>query len=288
MKIKCDYCGNTYEEYSEKCPYCGAPNPSHHDGDRQPRTIEELKQWYLARKLPPQEITRFFIGIDYKKPKAFGIYKDEDGNFVVYKNKADGSRAIRYKGKDEAYAVDELYQKLKDEIVNQRQHQKKSTYTVNASDRVTGSRGNPRKSVRVFRLVRSIVAFYAIVILLISVAKVFFPHKPGYYKYDGNTYYRYGSNSWYVYDDYSDTWYDTDEIGYEIPVDLDNADSKSDYYAGSKWDSSISATNWQDTEYCEEIQAQESSRSSWDSDSSYDWDSNDSWDSGDTDWDSDW
>ena len=120
MKIKCDYCGNTYEEFQERCPFCSAPNPSHHEGDDQPRTIEELKKWYKDRNLPPENITRFYIGVDYKYPKAFGIFKDENGEFVVYKNKADGTRSIRYKGHDEAYAVDEIFQKLKDEIVHQK------------------------------------------------------------------------------------------------------------------------------------------------------------------------
>ncbi len=31
---------------------------------------------------------------------------------IVYKNKADGSRSIRYRGPDEAYAVRALYEKL--------------------------------------------------------------------------------------------------------------------------------------------------------------------------------
>ena len=35
---------------------------------------------------------------------------------MVYKNKADGSRAVRYSGPDEAYAVRELYLKLKSEV----------------------------------------------------------------------------------------------------------------------------------------------------------------------------
>ena len=54
--------------------------------------------------------------MDVLQPKAFGIYKDSDGNFVVYKNKGDGTRAERYRGKDEAYAVNEIYQKLRSEI----------------------------------------------------------------------------------------------------------------------------------------------------------------------------
>ena len=133
MKIKCDYCGNIYEELQKQCPACRAPNLSHHDGDRQPHTIEELKRWYEDRHLPPPEITRFFIGIDYQDPKAFGIYKDEiSGDYIVYKNRADGNRVIRYRGKDEAYAVDELYQKLKDEIVHQKNNSRVRNQTTSA------------------------------------------------------------------------------------------------------------------------------------------------------------
>ena len=54
----------------------------------------------------------FFIGKDIKEPKAFGIYKNSAGDFVVYKNKSNGERVIRYQGTDEGYAVNELYQRL--------------------------------------------------------------------------------------------------------------------------------------------------------------------------------
>ena len=43
MKIKCDYCGNTYEDTLHECPDCGAPNPSHKN-DSGPKTIEDLKK----------------------------------------------------------------------------------------------------------------------------------------------------------------------------------------------------------------------------------------------------
>ena len=123
MQIKCDYCGSLFDETLEKCPNCGASNV---DVNRsvydQPKTIENLKNWYSARRLPPYETTRFFIGIDYKGPRAFGIYKDENsGKFIVYKNKDDGSRAVRYEGTDEAYAVNELYMRLKSEILEQKE-----------------------------------------------------------------------------------------------------------------------------------------------------------------------
>lgn len=78
-----------------------------------PKTIEELKL-YCAQKHMPLERMRFFLDQDYPSPKAFGIYRD-GGEFVVYKNKADGSRAVRYRGKDEAYAVNELFEKLLEE-----------------------------------------------------------------------------------------------------------------------------------------------------------------------------
>ena len=115
MKIKCDYCGNYLDDSDEKCPYCGAANNGiKRTGNGVPRTIEELKQWYIDKKLPDENTTRFFIGRDYPGPKAFGIYKQADGDFVVYKNKADGTRTTRYVGKDEAYAVQEIYLNLDD------------------------------------------------------------------------------------------------------------------------------------------------------------------------------
>lgn len=137
MEIKCEYCGSIIKETDEKCPYCGATNQAvKRTADHTPKTIEELQQWYQARNLPPYEVTRFFIGINYTQPKAFGIYR-EGQNVIVYKNKANGERAIRYQGTDEAYAVNELYLKLKEEILNQKEH--------NRAGNVRSSYGNNRK-----------------------------------------------------------------------------------------------------------------------------------------------
>ncbi len=122
MKIKCSYCDNYISDTDEKCPNCGAPNDGlKRVGNQVPKTIEELKQWYIDHNLPDENVTRFFIGKDIKEARAFGIYKDDNtGNFVVYKNKDTGVRAVRYEGKDESYAVNELYLKLKEEIMNQK------------------------------------------------------------------------------------------------------------------------------------------------------------------------
>ena len=120
-KVKCEYCGTYIDTSEEKCPSCGAVNAGfQRTVSDTPRTIEELKAWYSARKLPPENITRFFIGKNVSEARAFGIYKENSGIVTVYKNKANGSRAIRYRGTDEAYAVNELYLKLKDEILNQK------------------------------------------------------------------------------------------------------------------------------------------------------------------------
>lgn len=119
-KVKCEYCGHYIDDSQEVCPTCRAVNKDHKRSvGETPQTIEELQSWYRARNLPPEEVTRFFIGKDTHAPRAFGIY-EANGEFVVYKNKSDGSRAIRYRGTDEAYAVNELYMRLKEEILNQK------------------------------------------------------------------------------------------------------------------------------------------------------------------------
>ena len=80
------------------------------------QSIEELKQ-KCAEKNMPLEKMRFFIGEDRKEPKCFGVYQDEStGNWVVYKNKADGTRAVRYEGPDEARAAQEIWNKIGDEV----------------------------------------------------------------------------------------------------------------------------------------------------------------------------
>lgn len=118
----CKYCGSYINDTDERCPNCDAVNQDYKRvSDGTPRTIEELKKWYEDRKLPPEETTRFFIGKNIKSPRAFGIY-EENGRFIVYKNKSNGSRAIRYEGRDEAYAVNELYLRLKEEILNQKKN----------------------------------------------------------------------------------------------------------------------------------------------------------------------
>lgn len=122
-RLVCQYCGNWMEDSDELCPICSAANPNHKRiASTTPTSIEELQQWYRDRNLPPAEVTKFYIGQNVQVPGAYGIYRDMS-EVVLYKNRTDGTRAVRYKGKDEEYAINELYLKLKEEILNQKARQ---------------------------------------------------------------------------------------------------------------------------------------------------------------------
>ena len=167
-KVKCEYCGSFIEDTEETCSVCGAVNDLHHRVARDtPQTIEELQSWYKARKLPPEETTRFFIGRNILEPRAFGIYED-NGTFIVYKNKADGSRAVRYQGTDEAYAVNEIYLKLKEEILRQKNINlnKKQQRPPSYRPPVSGSYSPPQRYVRSSRKT-SLLPFIAFLIIFI-------------------------------------------------------------------------------------------------------------------------
>ena len=271
MKIKCEYCNNYIDDSDEKCPSCGSPNRYYNRvGNQVPTTIAELEKWYQDHNLPPYETTRFFIGIDYPEPKAFGIYKDQNtGKFVVYKNKDTGERKIRYEGTDEKYAVNELYMKLKEEIVNQKNlNGSNNGKSINLNNK--GCRG---------ALITIIATFIGFMFLsaLPFIIIFFLTNSPdrGYYNINNQEYY-YVGGSWYVYDN---DWISTSEPAYEGNV--------SDYYDGYSYSGNDSYSDITTSSvYDESWESSSSSSDDWDSDSS--WDSSDSWDSGSTDWGSDW
>lgn len=284
MKIKCEYCGAYISEKDEKCSQCGAVNANYkRTVDETPKTISELKAWYKQKNLPPQEVTRFFIGEDYKEPKAFGIY-EKDGQFVVYKNKADGSRAIRYSGNDEAYAVNELYMRLKSEILNQKAHNinnqknggsvKKETFADKIYTVIGAGIGI------IFAIGFAITAFTYIWGIINAVKDM--PYAGKYYKYDGNTYYcnSYVNDDWYYYDDSL-----SDYLPVTLPTEMYDNIQNYKYADDETWDESIE--KFEDTETGHYVNTLNESSSS-DSDSDYSWDSSDSWDSDSSDWDSDW
>lgn len=272
MKIKCDYCGSMIEEQNANCPNCGAPlNGVNRFAEEQPKTIEELKAWYVAHNLPPENVTRFFIGKNMIQPRAFGIYQDSKGDFIVYKNKANGQRAIRYQGTDEAYAVNELYQKLKGEIASRKSHS--ATQRYNDAEVVRASQKKMRG--RMAPIIYMIVLVMGISFVFAMVKREIGPTR-GYYQYQDHTYY-YQNSSWYYYDDTDDDWEVLENSDVPEEMTSENAGEYRIYsHNGNRFEDSI----W----YVEDTY--NDSNDDWDSD--YDWDSDDSWDSGDTDWDSDW
>jgi hypothetical protein len=272
----CDHCGKPIPDDASVCPHCGKMLGEEIRLTRIPETIEELEA-FCAEHSMPLDAMRFFIGENFKGAKAFGIYKDENGDCVVYKNKADGSRAIRYKGPDEKHAVREIYDKLKSE----------TELRNGGSGRTASERSVSDKPMKPWEmLLGAIFLFWKPTFLVLAAAFLIYSAatspKRGYYRYQDETYY-YQNSDWYWYDVLSDGW----ELAYSVPDELE--ESYEDYYDGKYYGSDtgqFGATDFEDSDYYE---------SDWDfsSDSSYDdydWSDSDfsSWDSFDTDWDSDW
>lgn len=178
----------------------------------EPRTIEELRQWYIGHNLPPENVTRFFVGKNIREPKAFGIY-EEDGIFTVYKNKDTGERVIRYQGPNEAKAVSELLERLKKEILHQKSLNGKGTDSYHENNSIQGWK-------LCLLVIGSIVLFFGFLIALsvhISREDAMEPNSWRYYYKDDNNFYYYdgynarrdeqSSYQWYKYSFADDDWY---------------------------------------------------------------------------------
>ena len=189
---KCEFCGSTLLSSERTCSQCGASNANYvEDTPRTvflPKTIDELKEYCAERGMPLARM-RFFIDEDFREPRAFGIYRDGD-TFVVYKNKSDGSRSVRYHGPDEAYAVGELFHKLLEECHN------RGIYPDGkpaSSSSPGGKKGGKKKH----GLIRPVVI--ALLLALAAIAASGLNHRQdGYYRIlKEQMYYRYGPD-WYV------------------------------------------------------------------------------------------
>ena len=265
---RCEYCGSTLRSDEKSCPNCGAANPNYvADTPRTvflPKTIEELKEYCAERGMPLLRM-RFFIGEDYREPRAFGIYRDGK-NVVVYKNKADGTRAVRYRGPNEEHAVNELFQKLLEECHN------RGIYPDGKTPERAADLKKRKTKKRLGNVITWIfIAFYLVVSAFGLLASCQDHEDDGYYGCgDGKIYYRYGTDWYYTYDDNAaGYWYETDSFAFS---------EYEDYYLGTDFDSDWGVSSFTESRTWESIRESHSSSSS----------DYDSWDSSDTNWDSDW
>lgn len=281
----CEACGKPLAPEATTCPYCGADQHEDIRLTKVPETIEELQAFCAAHKMP-LDAMRFFIGEDFKGARAFGVFKREDGTCVVYKNKSDGSRAIRYEGPDEKHAVREIYEKIKSETDLRRGVSAASAPARDAGEPVDD--GEPMKAWQI--VAGGLLVFWKPVVIVLAAVLILrwigsTPDR-GYYRYQDDTYY-YQNHGWYFYNALSNDWEQTRDVPMALEEDYD------DYYQSETYDSRYALSDFTDSSYYEEDSDFFSDL--FDSDSTYDdydWDSGgdswSSWDSSDTDWDSDW
>lgn len=200
----------------------------------------------------PLERMRFFINEDRQEPRCFGIYHDDEADrWVVYKNKDDGSRAVRYSGPDEGYAANELWMKLQSEIDIRRKKQK-----------------TPQQ-VRREKRINTVLICLLVALVIVYIIHEWRKPSRGYYLMGDDIYY-YQDPGWYYYDD-GWTYYDSPG-GYDWYHD--------NYYGESYPYFDDYSDGFEYSDYYEEPDSSDSGSS--------DSDIFDSWDSGDTDWSSDW
>ena len=132
-KVKCNYCGNQVDDFLTNCPVCRNPLPVNgptkgpvlnYDAPKYtktehavPTTIEEFQKLIVVNSYPSAETSHFYIGQNVSHPKAFGICK-EFNSIIIYLNKADGTRVIKYRGNDEQYAVTSFFKIYKEKVID--------------------------------------------------------------------------------------------------------------------------------------------------------------------------
>lgn len=274
----------------------------------EPKTIQELEAQCKELNLPLWNM-HIFIGQDVNVAKAFGIFKNPNtGEVTLYKNKADGTRAIRYKGMDEEQAVGELWAKIQ-EMYNLavkerspsapkpvRQHMAPPCQTIRRHTHVVRVRRHRpiRRWISTIAVFLTIAIFVGLVVFAVSTIpsgdRGF--RRPaisaGYYDVGYDHYYYRPGGGWYLYNNGLDTW-----APFVPPNDWYVYNNYSDYYIGSSYDGydiyefdEWYTDTYQTPDYDYDYDSGYDSDSDYDS--GYDWDNGYDWDSdwGDSSWDS--
>ena len=266
-----------------------------------PETIEELKEWYADKRLPKESKTRFYIGRNYKYPKAFGIYKDsETGRFIVYKNKRNGARVIRYEGLDEGVAVRELHLRLVKEIENQKNPKKKMTafeeikeaffnYGIQLKEEWYRSKKDflAEFFMAFILLMGLIIGLCACICAVIdSVVYGLVGHINGYYDINNDHYY-YQYGSWYLFED-SEGWIKQKRKAVPNELFWNKAEYKTEYKTEEPY-TSFKSSGYYSKHIFGILDDKPSDNNDYNSRKNYyNYDYDSSWNSNYTDWDSDW
>lgn len=255
----------------------------------------------------PLDTIRFALGEDKgHEPRWFYIYQDRfTGEWVVAKNKSDGSTAERYRGNDEAKACQILFDKMEEEF-NKRQF--KSPQTTQAETKYREEIKKRKTRDRFASALHNTVVYAIVIVILAIIVRATLTDKPGsarrpgqgYYVFqrtydDGSVWddlYYYLDSSWYYFDEEYDDWYVDEDFDYSYDyVDdyyVGNYYSSLDgYYDGDAWDFD-DTTYYQ--YYLDTMDNDSDNNYYYDDDDDDSWDSFDwgDWDSNDSDWDSDW
>lgn len=263
-------------------------------------SLQEYKD-FVERHNIPLDTIRFALGEDKgHDPRWFYIYQDRfTGEWVVAKNKSDGSTAERYRGNDEAKACQILFDKMEEEF-NKRKYASEDT-----AGGGSGSSGSTKKRKKshfssfVLRFLPYLIAIPICVYAFWDGYRDTHTKRPGqgYYVFhntydDGSVWddlYYYLDSCWYYYDDEYDDWYVDSDFDYSY-------DDVDDYYIGSYYSSldgyyDGEAWDFDDTSYYQNyVESKDNNDNYYDDDDDDSWDSFDwgDWDSNDSDWDSDW
>lgn len=264
-------------------------------------SLQEYKDFVALHNIPLDTI-RFALGEDKgHEPRWFYIYQDRfTGQWVVAKNKNDGSTAERYRGFDEAEACQILFDKMQEEF-NKRQYASGSGSGENKYSSQTKKKRKSRANATIIfdKFLIALVIVGSIYIL----AEGYFDRQAakrrpgqGYYVFqvnydDGSLWddlYYYLDGDWYYYDDEYNDWYPDSDFDYDDDYVRDyyvgsGYSSLDGYYEGDAWD-------FDDTSYYQNYVEESYNNDNYDDDDDDSWDSYDwdDWDSNDSDWDSDW
>ncbi|MBQ1371968.1 MAG: hypothetical protein IIY70_03460 [Oscillospiraceae bacterium] len=249
-KCVCGSCKVKYSNKLDNCPNCGALNPAHIPVEaateynfRMPKTLRELEQLLEDNRLSPSNI-RLHLREDYPGPLCCGIFQDGEGNFVVYKNRIDGSRLVRYRGPDESYAVGELVDKMLEQVeVRRALHvvlpHEQGSMTVQKDSAPKGKKPGRSSGKRRSKIKWNYLGLFSplLIVLLLWVVMNWNSTKPGYYLYQ-NSYYYYQDSDWFVYQ--GDTWFPT------VPV---FATDSSRYFRSERFSTSFGIADFASSGY---------------------------------------